>query len=187
MQVGENSYSDKGSVTAGNGYISIKQNANNNMAVYSDLTNTGRVTQVVSAGNMTLGSTAKNSSKGDMMSNNGGFYAVTLGSNSKMDVTSEFNSDGETQLRNKGANGMSFNGTLNGGNKRVDIVNEAGDLTVNGRVTSADTLTIWNEGRNTNIGSSAHIESTGTEGAIVHEGNGTYSNYGYLNKINEFK
>ena len=186
MAVGENSYFNSGSVTADNGYMLIRQKSDKDMVVYSDLNNNGKVTQVVAAGNMTLGSNVKNSKNGALKDNAGGFYAVTLGNNSKMNVTGDFTSnDGEVQFRNKGANGMTFNGNVNG-TSNAYIVNENCDLDVNGNFKS-NYVQVRNKGRNTNIGSSANIESYGSEGHVVHEGTGTYTNNGsYRNIVDEF-
>ena len=106
------------------------------------------------------------------MGDNGGFYAASRANATGVNVTSEFvvTGEGEVKIRNiNGENGLTYDGSINTTGHAVNVINEAGDLTVNGTVKTDKAIMLYNSGEAMTVSSEANVES-GEKGMLVNTG-----------------
>ena len=146
---------------AGEKLLSIRNDGSGGMEIAGKVTNNpvdpaeSQIAINNYAGNMTVGGTIKTYGNTAVKNN-----ATT---NSSMTVNGNITTEGELKLKNYGANGMTIAGNVTGVDNGMTVYNDAGTLTVNGKLeTQGGNLAIWSRTNSKGI-------VTGTDSKIISD------------------
>ena len=146
---------------AGEKLLSIRNDGSGGMEIAGTVTNNpvdpaeSQIAINNYAGNMTVGGTIKTYGNTAVKNN-----ATT---NSSMTVNGNITTEGELKLKNYGANGMTIAGNVTGVDNGMTVYNDAGTLTVNGKLeTQGGNLAIWSRTNSKGI-------VTGTDSKIISD------------------
>ena len=146
---------------AGKKLLSIRNDGSGGMEIAGKVTNNpvdpaeSQIAINNYAGNMTVGGTIKTYGNTAVKNN-----ATT---NSSMTVNGNITTEGELKLKNYGANGMTIAGNVTGVDNGMTVYNDAGTLTVNGKLeTQGGNLAIWSRENSKGI-------VTGTDSKIISD------------------
>lgn len=169
---------DTGNITINNAYTNIKNNGQGNMTVNGVISNTagndysGRVNIIANNGALAMNGAVHNNA-GAINGLDGGFYAVVRQNGTGLTVGNQFvvDGDGEVLIKNiSGNDGLTFNGTMNTTGHQAALSNKAGNLNVNGSMTTTNApIIIYNAATagDMNVNSTAVLNS-GTEGKLIN-------------------
>lgn len=146
---------------AGEKLLSIRNDGSGGMEIAGTVTNNpvdpaeSQIAINNYAGNMTVGGTIKTYGNTAVKNN-----ATT---NSSMTVNGNITTEGELKLKNYGTNGMTIAGNVTGVDNGMTVYNDAGTLTVNGKLeTQGGNLAIWSRTNSKGI-------VTGTDSKIISD------------------
>ena len=146
---------------AGEKLLSIRNDGSGGMEIAGTVTNNpvdpaeSQIAINNYAGNMTVGGTIKTYGNTAVKNN-----ATT---NSSMTVNGNITTEGELKLKNYGTNGMTIAGNVTGVDNGMTVYNDAGTLTVNGKLeTQGGNLAIWSRENSKGI-------VTGTDSKIISD------------------
>lgn len=130
---GKADFASAGSITSDKN-INIKNYGSGDMTVNNTITNNGRLNVIANTGKLNLGGTVHNDSNGALDDNNG-FYAVSRGQGTGINLSSGFKADGAGQnlIKNiSGSEGLRYEGNINASGSQTELYNQKGNMTVGG-------------------------------------------------------
>lgn len=163
---GEGIHLNSGSAVVSDGVLSITNKGTNGLSMYGDVVADGNAAIVNHKGNMYV------AGKIDLKGNSTANIVNAAAKDSKFQIASSgsIKSDNKIYMENKADGGMFINGEVTAA-KNLNMVNKAGDLTVNNKIAvTKGNLTVNNAGNKLAIASKGSIGTT--DGNLVLKNSG---------------
>ena len=166
---GEGIHLNSGSLISSDGVLSITNKGTNGLSMYGDVVANGNAAIVNHKGNMYV------AGKVDLKGNSTANIVNAAKDNSKFQIASSgsIKSDNKIYMENKADGGMFINGEVTAA-KNLNMVNKAGDFTVNNKIAVTEgNLTVNNAGNKLAVASNGMI----IDGTVSKSGDGVTSIY----------
>lgn len=153
---GEGIHLNSGSLISSDGVLSITNKGTNGLSMYGDVVANGNAAIVNHKGNMYV------AGKVDLKGNSTANIVNAAKDNSKFQIASSgsIKSDNKIYMENKADGGMFINGEVTAA-KNLNMVNKAGDFTVNNKIAVTEgNLTVNNAGNKLAVASKGSIGTT---------------------------
>lgn len=163
---GEGIHLNSGSLISSDGVLSITNKGTNGLSMYGDVVANGNAAIVNHKGNMYV------AGKVDLKGNSTANIVNAAKDNSKFQIASSgsIKSDNKIYMENKADGGMFINGEVTAA-KNLNMVNKAGDFTVNNKIAVTEgNLTVNNAGNKLAVASKGSIGTTNGNLVVKNSG-----------------
>ncbi len=163
---GEGIHLNSGSLISSDGVLSITNKGTNGLSMYGDVVANGNAAIVNHKGNMYV------AGKVDLKGNSTANVVNAAKDNSKFQIASSgsIKSDNKIYMENKADGGMFINGEVTAA-KNLNMVNKAGDFTVNNKIAVTEgNLTVNNAGNKLAVASKGSIGTTNGNLVVKNSG-----------------
>lgn len=163
---GEGIHLNSGSAVVSDGVLSITNKGTNGLSMYGDVVANGNAAIVNHKGNMYV------AGKVDLKGNSTANIVNAAKDNSKFQIASSgsIKSDNKIYMENKADGGMFINGEVTAA-KNLNMVNKAGDFTVNNKIAVTEgNLTVNNAGNKLAVASKGSIGTTNGNLVVKNSG-----------------
>lgn len=163
---GEGIHLNSGSLISSDGVLSITNKGTNGLSMYGDVVANGNAAIVNHKGNMYV------AGKVDLKGNSTANIVNAAKDNSKFQIASSgsIKSDNKIYMENKADGGMFINGEVTAA-KNLNMVNKAGDFTVNNKIAVTEgNLTVYNAGNKLAVASKGSIGTTNGNLVVKNSG-----------------
>ncbi len=163
---GEGIHLNSGSLISSDGVLSITNKGTNGLSMYGDVVANGNAAIVNHKGNMYV------AGKVDLKGNSTANIVNAAKDNSKFQIASSgsIKSDNKIYMENKADGGMFINGEVTAA-KNLNMVNKAGDFTVNNKIAVTEgNLTVNNAGNKLAVASKGSIRTTNGNLVVKNSG-----------------
>ena len=163
---GEGIHLNSGSLISSDGVLSITNKGTNGLSMYGDVVANGNAAIVNHKGNMYV------AGKVDLKGNSTANIVNAAKDNSKFQIASSgsIKSDNKIYMENKADGGIFINGEVTAA-KNLNMVNKAGDFTVNNKIAVTEgNLTVNNAGNKLAVASKGSIDTTNGNLVVKNSG-----------------